>query len=237
MTTGGTIASVMTPSGLIPALSSEQLMSYLPEIGEDFQLTTRALYSLDSTDVTPEHWLTIAEEIRKSYDDFDGFVICHGTDTMAYTAAALSYLVQDSPKPIVLTGAQKPIGFEITDAKANLRDSIIYAADAESCGVQIVFDGEVILGTRAKKTKSLSYAAFSSINYPVLASIRDGRIIRYIRQEQAGAGPVFYDRLNTKVFLLKITPGELPTLLPEIFRVYDCVIIESFGVGGIPDSL
>ena len=84
MTTGGTIASVMTPSGLIPALSSEQLMSYLPEIGEDFQLTTRALYSLDSTDVTPEHWLTIAEEIRKSYDDFDGFVICHGTDTMAY---------------------------------------------------------------------------------------------------------------------------------------------------------
>ena len=237
MTTGGTIASVMTPSGLIPALSSEQLMSYLPEIGEDFQLTTRALYSLDSTDVTPEHWLTIAEEIRKSYDDFDGFVICHGTDTMAYTAAALSYLVQDSPKPIVLTGAQKPIGFEITDAKANLRDSIIYAADAESCGVQIVFDGEVILGTRAKKTKSLSYAAFSSINYPVLASIRDGRIIRYIRQEQAGTGPVFYDRLNTKVFLLKLTPGELPTLLPEIFRVYDCVIIESFGVGGIPDSL
>ena len=150
MTTGGTIASVMTLSGLIPALSSEQLLSYLPEIGEDFQLTTRALYSLDSTDVTPEHWLTIAEEIRKNYDDFDGFVICHGTDTMAYTAAALSYLVQDSPKPIVLTGAQKPIGFEITDAKANLRDSIIYAADAESCGVQIVFDGEVILGTRAK---------------------------------------------------------------------------------------
>ena len=237
MTTGGTIASVMTPSGLIPALSSEQLLSYLPEIGEDFQLTTRALYSLDSTDVTPEHWLTIAEEIRKNYDDFDGFVICHGTDTMAYTAAALSYLVQDSPKPIVLTGAQKPIGFEITDAKANLRDSIIYAADAESCGVQIVFDGEVILGTRAKKTKSLSYAAFSSINYPVLASIRDGRIIRYIRQEQAGTGPFFYDRLNTKVFLLKLTPGELPTLLPEIFRVYDCVIIESFGVGGIPDSL
>ena len=237
MTTGGTIASVMTPSGLIPALSSEQLLSYLPEIGEDFQLTTKALYSLDSTDVTPEHWLTIAEEIRNSYDDFDGFVVCHGTDTMAYTAAALSYLIQDSPKPIVLTGAQKPIGFEITDAKANLRDSIIYAADSESCGVQIVFDGEVILGTRAKKTKSLSYAAFSSINYPVLASVRDGRIIRYISQSQPDAGPVFYDRLNTKVFLLKLTPGELPILLPEIFRVYDCVIIESFGVGGIPDSL
>ncbi|MGN0703288.1 MAG: asparaginase [Lentihominibacter sp.] len=237
MTTGGTIASVKTPAGLIPALSSEELLSYLPEIGEDFQLTTRALYSLDSTDVTPGHWLTIAEEIRKSYNDFDGFVVCHGTDTMAYTAAALSYLIQDSPKPVVLTGAQKPIGFEITDAKANLRDSIIYAADSDSCGIQIVFDGEVILGTRAKKTKSLSYAAFSSINYPVLASIRDGRIIRYIRQDKTGMSPVFYDKLNTRVFLLKLTPGELPTLLPEIFRLYDCVIIESFGVGGIPDSL
>lgn len=237
LTTGGTIASVETPAGLIPALSSEQLLSYLPEIGEDFQLTTKALYSLDSTDVTPQHWITIAEEIRSSYDDFDGFVVCHGTDTMAYTAAALSYLIQNSPKPIVLTGAQKPIGFEITDAKGNLRDSILYAADSQSCGVQIVFDGEVILGTRAKKTKSLSYAAFSSINYPVLASIRDGRIIRYIRQEQEATEPTFYNKLNTRVFLLKLTPGELPTLLPEIFKVYDCIIIESFGVGGIPDSL
>lgn len=237
LTTGGTIASVMTPAGLIPALSSEELLSYLPEIGENFRLTTKALFNLDSTDITPQHWLRLAEEIKTNYDDFDGFVICHGTDTMAYTAAALSYLIQESGKPIVLTGAQKPIGLEITDAKANLRDSIIYAADSRSCGVQIVFDGEVILGTRAKKTKSLSYAAFSSINYPVLASIRDGRIIRYIKQDKGSGIPKFYDKLNTKIFLLKLTPGELPTLLPEIFRLYDGIIIESFGVGGIPDSL
>lgn len=237
LTTGGTIASVKTPAGLIPALTSEELLSYLPEIDKDFELTTKALYNLDSTDVTPKHWLELAAEIRNSYDDFDGFVICHGTDTMAYTAAALSYLIQNSRKPIVLTGAQKPIGFEITDAKSNLRDSILYAADKDSCGVQIVFDSEVILGTRAKKTKSLSYAAFSSINYPVLASIRDGKIIRYMQQRIEDERPTFYDKLDEKVFLLKLTPGVQPDLLPEIFRLYDCIIIESFGVGGIPDSL
>ena len=142
------------------------------------------LCNLDSTDIAPEHWLQMAKTIKDNYYKYDGFVICHGTDTMAYTAAALSYLIQGSSKPSVLTGAQKPIGFEITDAKANLRDSILYAADDASMGVQIVFNGEVIIGTRAKKTKSLSYAAFSSINYPLLASIHEGRIIRYVEQKK-----------------------------------------------------
>jgi len=236
LTTGGTIASVKTPAGLIPALTSEELLSYLPELDKEFELETKALFNLDSTDVKPQHWLMMAKEIQANYDDYDGFVIAHGTDTMAYTAAALSYLIQNSPKPIVITGAQKPIGFEITDAKANLRDSILYAADKDSCGVQIVFDSEVILGTRAKKTKSLSYSAFSSINYPVLASIRDGKIIRYLEQKKPET-PVFYDKLDEKVFLWKLTPGVSPDLIPEMFKVYDCIIIESFGVGGIPESI
>ena len=237
LTTGGTIASVETPHGLIPALTSEELLSYLPEIGNDFVLTTKAVCNLDSTDMTPDHWLLLARTIRKEYEQYDGFVICHGTDTLAYTAAALSYLIQNSPKPIVLTGAQKPIGQEITDAKANLRDSILYAADSLSCGVQIVFDRKVIAGTRAKKTKTLSYAAFSSINFPILATIHDGRIIRYLPPEKTDGQAVFCDKLNPRVFLLKLTPGISPMLLSDIFRLYDCIIIESFGVGGIPDSL
>ncbi|MCB6991946.1 asparaginase [bacterium 210820-DFI.6.37] len=237
LTTGGTIASVKTPHGLIPALTSEELLSYLPEIGSDFKLTTKAVCNLDSTDITPEHWLLLARAIKEEYENYDGFVICHGTDTLAYTAAALSYLIQHSKKPIVLTGAQKPIGSEITDAKSNLRDSILYAADPDSRGVQIVFDGKVILGTRAKKTKTLSYAAFSSINFPFLATIQDGRIIRYLPPGKEKKQTVFYDKLNPKVFLLKLTPGISPLLLADIFRFYDCVIIESFGVGGIPDSL
>ena len=237
ITTGGTIASIETPHGLIPALTSDELLSFLPEIGNDISLTTKSILNLDSTDITPQHWLTMAAAVREAYNDYDGFVICHGTDTMAYTAAALSYLIQNSAKPVVITGAQKPIGMEITDAKANLRDSIIYAANDGSHGVQIVFDGKVIVGTRAKKTKTLSYAAFSSINFPFLAVINDGRIIRYLPAEKPQEPVLFYVRLNPRVFLLKLTPGVSPVLLDEIFKLYDCIIIESFGVGGIPESL
>ncbi|NLA70048.1 MAG: asparaginase [Clostridiales bacterium] len=237
ITTGGTIASIETPHGLIPALSSEELLSYLPDIGGQYSLTTKSILNLDSTDIEPEHWITMAEAVREHYDDYDGFVIIHGTDTMAYSAAALSYLIQNSSKPIVLTGAQKPIGMEITDAKSNLRDSIIYAADLNSYGVQVVFDGKVIAGTRAKKTKSLSYAAFSSINYPHLAVINDGRIVRFINETKPDEPVAFYNKLNKKIFLLKLTPGISPDLIEAIFRLNDCVIIESFGVGGLPASL
>lgn len=237
ITTGGTIASTRTPHGLIPALSSEELLSYLPEMGLDVSLTTKALCNLDSTNITPDHWLMMAAAIREDYDNYDGFVLAHGTDTMAYTASALSYLIQDSPKPIVITGAQKPIESEITDAKQNLRDSILYAADPDSHGVQIVFSGKVILGTRSKKTKTQSFSAFSSINYPYLAKIHDNRIIRYMPSEKADKQVKFYDKLNQKVFLLKLTPGISPHLLEAIFEYYDCIIIESFGAGGIPQSM
>ena len=121
--TGGTIASEMTPEGLTPELNTHQLLAYLPRIAQLCHVDCIQLYSLDSTSIHPTHWLGTAQAIRKHYDDYDGFVISHGTDTMAYTAAALSYLVQDSPKPIILTGAQKPIWFDGTDSKRNLTDA------------------------------------------------------------------------------------------------------------------
>ena len=125
--TGGTIASEMTPEGLTPELNTHQLLAYLPRIAQLCHVDCIQLYSLDSTSIHPTHWLGTAQAIREHYDDYDGFVISHGTDTMAYTAAALSYLVQDSPKPIILTGAQKPIWFDGTDSKRNLTDAFLYA--------------------------------------------------------------------------------------------------------------
>ena len=237
LTTGGTIASVITPYGLIPTLNSEELLSYLPKLEEDIQINTRELYSIDSTNTRPEHWLLIAKAVEAEYENYDGFVICHGTDTMAYTASALSYLIQKSPKTIVLTGAQKPIGMEITDAKSNLRDSILYAADDNSCGVQIVFSGKVILGTRAKKTRTFSFEAFSSINYPFIAEIYDGKIIRYISQNKNNMKAIFYHNLNKKVYVMKLIPGISDSLISTIFKNYDGIILESFGTGGIPDSI
>ena len=118
--TGGTIASEMGENGLAPELTSQQLLRYLPDIAKIAQVDCLQLFSLDSTNIQPKHWVRIADAIAARYKDYDGFVISHGTDTMAYTAAALSYLIQRSAKPIVLTGAQKPIGFDSTDSKVNL---------------------------------------------------------------------------------------------------------------------
>ena len=230
--TGGTIASGMTQSGLIPVLSTQELVEKVPEISDLCEVTCRQLFSIDSTNITPAHWLTIAEAIRESYDVFDGFVIAHGTDTMAYTAAALSYLIQGSPKPIILTGAQKPILFENTDSKTNLTDAFRCAV-SDLCGVMIVFNGRVILGTRARKTRTTSLQAFSSINYPLLAVLQNGFLMEYIRPACYGR-PVFYDRLNERVGLLKMTPGADCGLLSYLLSRNDAVIIESYGVGGLP---
>ena len=203
--TGGTIASEMTPEGLTPELNTHQLLAYLPRIAQLCHVDCIQLYSLDSTSIHPTHWLGTAQAIREHYDDYDGFVISHGTDTMAYTAAALSYLVQDSPKPIILTGAQKPIWFDGTDSKRNLTDAFLYAC--RGCGgVQIVFNGRVILGTRARKTYSKSFRAFSSVNYPDLAVVQDEHLLQYIRCESRPR-PLFYDRLDPHVGLLKLIPG------------------------------
>ena len=155
---------------------------------------------------------------------------------MAFTAAALSYLVQNSPKPVVITGAQKPINLPITDARTNLFDSLLFASEPKAHGVNIVFGGKVIAGTRAKKERSKSYNAFSSINYPSLAVIRDGRIVFYIEDKKQTAGKaVFYHTLNEKILLLKLVPGMDGTVLERLFPYYDGVIIEAFGVGGLPE--
>lgn len=146
--TGGTIASEMGENGLSPELTSQQLLRYIPDISDICRVDCIQLFSLDSTNIQPNHWVQVTNSVRENYGTYDGFVISHGTDTMAYTAAALSYLIQGSPKPIVLTGAQKPIGFETTDSKQNLRDAFTVAA-SDMAGVMLVFNGKVILGTRA----------------------------------------------------------------------------------------
>ncbi|VWM24497.1 L-asparaginase 1 [Collinsella intestinalis] len=182
-------------------------------------------------------------------------MVLHGTDTMSYTAAALSYLIQDSPKPIVLTGSQQPMGNPFTDAKINLYQSLVYAVSDRSRDVSIVFGGYAIAGTRARKQRTMSFNAFNSINYPVLAYLRQDKIICSgsaavsagpAECDCAGDGaardadgaldePRFYTELNSRVCALKLTPG----LTPDIFRLlkpdYDAVILETFGMGGVPE--
>ena len=188
--TGGTIASGYTEEGLAPKIAAAELLQYVEGYREFCQVEVASPFSLDSTNVCGKHWLELAALIERHYDDYDGFVICHGTDTMAFTAAALSYLVQNSPKPVVVTGAQKPIDLPITDARTNLLDSLRFASEDRAHGVNIVFGGNVIAGTRAKKERSKSYNAFSSINYPSIAMIRDGRVVFYIEDKDRLTGSV-----------------------------------------------
>ena len=253
--TGGTIASAEDGNGLSPALTGEELARSVPEIEGLCELDIVQPMNIDSTNMRPADWLRIAEVIRENYDTHDGFVVLHGTDTMSYTAAALSYLIQDSPKPIVLTGSQQPMGNPFTDAKINLYQSLVYAVSDRSRDVSIVFGGYAIAGTRARKQRTMSFNAFNSINYPVLAYLRQDKIICSgsvavsagpAECDCAGSGaaraadgaldePRFYTELNSRVCALKLTPG----LTPDIFRLlkpdYDAVILETFGMGGVPE--
>ena len=182
--TGGTIACKRTPDGLKPVITSEEILTYVPDSRNYCQIDSIQILNIDSTNIQPSHWLAVAKAIEEHYDEYDGFVITHGTDTMAYTAAALSYLIQNNRKPVVVTGAQKPIDLAITDARSNLLDSLRFASDPRAHGTVIVFGGKVIAGTRAKKEFSKSYNAFSSINYPDIAVIHDNRIVFYIDDKE-----------------------------------------------------
>ena len=235
--TGGTIASRPTAAGaLAPALTSEELIACVPELAELCRIDTLQLYNLDSTSIGPVQWRGIVQTVRAQYDAYDGFVITHGTDTMAYTSSALSYLIQNSPKPIIITGAQKPISMEVTDAKTNLLDSLRFAACPDAHGVCIVFNGKVIAGTRAKKVHSKSFNAFDSINFPALATIRNNQIVHYIKESCPCSYPAFYTDINPRVCLIKLIPGMDPELLTWVGEHYDAVIIESYGVGGLPSG-
>ena len=231
--TGGTIASEMTPDGLTPELTPAQLLRYVTAIRDLCRVDCINLFSLDSTNITPAHWIQTANAVREHYEDYDGFVISHGTDTMAYTAAALSYLVQGADKPVMLTGAQKPINYDSTDSKLNLTDAFVCAASGQLAGVNIVFSGRVILGTHARKTCSKSFAAFSSINYPDVGILLDHKLVRYIAPD-AYYAPRFFDTLDEKVGLVKMVPGLDPGVLDYMLQRNDALILECFGVGGLP---
>lgn len=234
--TGGTIASKETENGLTPAMTGEELAANVPGIKDKCEITVMQLMNIDSTNMRPRLWQLMSDTIVEHYNDYDGFVILHGTDTMAYTAAALSYLIQDSPKPIVLTGSQKPMGNPYTDAKINLYQSILYALDDHSCDVTVVFNGKAIAGTRARKQRTRSFAAFESMNFPVLALIHDDKILRYFRDREPSMDDLkTYHNLNDRVFVLKLTPEVKADIFHLLSSHYDAIILETFGIGGIPE--
>ncbi|MBU3978363.1 asparaginase [Patescibacteria group bacterium] len=247
--TGGTIAAVKSPEGLRPAYKTDELISFFPEILEIAKVEGKMLFNLDSTNIQPHHWSEIAIEIQKQYDTYDGFVITHGTDTMQYTAAALSFMLQNLSKPIVLTGSVKAIG-EKSDARQNFIDSVIVASSGIS-EVCIVFHGKIIKGCKARKitneaTKitNENLSVYSSINHHLLGEmigeLKDNHTRKIVlekgyiaKSEDIKALKVLPGVDPADIFAVRIYPG----MIPEIFdRLTDfkCVLIEAFGPGNIP---
>ncbi len=250
--TGGTIASEATESGLTPKLSAASLLECVPELENICEIEVTQPFEEDSTNIALKEWKILTGIIEESYADFDGFVISHGTDTMAYTAAALSYMIQKSRKPIVLTGSQLPIRAPETDAIRNIKDAFLCASEEQASGVCVVFDGKVIDGRSAKKIKTKSFDAFASINRPELGQIKNGQVfwtgkeketkqikqVKRIKQtKQADDRPVFFYNMEPDVCVLKLTPGFPERIFSQVLGETKGVILEGFGTGGIPAYL
>ena len=238
--TGGTIASVPSADGLIPALDGSAMLQLVPELEGICTITCKEILNLDSSNLEPSHWQLIAKAIAAEYANYDGFVITHGTDTMAYTAAALSQMLHNCQKPVVLTGAQLPIQAEGSDAPANVYHAFL-AATSPLKGVALVFGDLVIHGAHAKKLYTQNFNGFASINREPLATISHNHLFWQKGALQGGGygeGEFSINtQLETKIAVVKIIPGATPDILDYyVKKGYKGLIIEGFGAGGVPNG-
>lgn len=236
--TGGTLASIDRGAGLEPNLKSNQILSFLPKEfteGLDYKIETEQIFNIESSDLEPRHWTILANTIKENYKEYDGFVIVHGTDTLAYTSSALTYLIQGLDKPIVVTGSQYPIDQQITDAVNNLIQSCDVAAYSNLSGVFVVFNGHIMYGNHVTKYNSKSYSAFKSINYPNIGKIIGSEIQIFFEPKKEEFKELrIFDKLDQNILLVKFYPGINPNKILENFNSYSAIIFESYGVSGIP---
>ena len=238
--TGGTIACVPSADGLVPALDGPAMIRVVPELEEVCAIETKQILNLDSSNLAPEHWRSIAEAVAANYTSYDGFVITHGTDTMAYTAAALSQMLCNCQKPVVLTGAQLPIQAEGSDAPNNIYHAFL-AATSPLKGVALVFGDLVIHGAHAKKLYTQDFNGFASINREPLATISHNHLFWQKGALQGGGYGEGEFSINTqleiKIAVVKIIPGATPDILDYyVAKGYKGLIIEGFGAGGVPNG-
>jgi len=245
LTTGGTIASVEGDNGLIPKLTGEELKKRIPEVAEICDLGCKDIpigregKRVDSSNMQPEDWDKIAEAAHAGLvgvENYNGVVITHGTDTMAYTSAMLSFMITNLNKPVILTGSQKSIDDPITDAKKNLLDAVRTAVEGYP-GIYIVFGGRIIKGTKASKVHTTDDKAFDSINAPLSGKIKGKDVVMKFPLPP-GTGKVKLEKdISTKVFLLKLIPGIDPDIIDKIVSMkYKGIVIEAFGLGGVPNE-
>ncbi|MCZ2247553.1 MAG: type I asparaginase [Bacteroidia bacterium] len=240
--TGGTIGMVMDPkSHTFVPFDFKHLYQQVPELGKfDLNISVNSFDKpIDSSDMNIDDWVKIASTIKENYNDYDGFVVLHGTDTMAFTASALSFMLENLNKPVILTGAQLPIGVIRTDGKENLITAIEIAGAKQNNEpivkeVAIYFEYKLYRGNRTHKYNAEHFDAFKSPNYPILAEA--GIDIDYNYQalnKQVGGTLNVSSAMNCNIGVLKLFPGITPSLVKSIFSIdgMKAVIVETFGSG------
>ena len=233
LTTGGTIASLPGGEGLEPH-RSDVMERQLNQLRSYFDITVKDLMCLDSSNIRPAEWQQIAAAVFEERLDYDGIVISHGTDTMAYTASAMTWMLPGLDRTVVLTGSQLPLTDVLSDGPDNLRTAFAMAA-AGYPGVYLAFDRKVMLGCRAVKVRANGFSAFESVNAKYAGQVSSlGLVIDKKALPPQMGFPQLMPSVSSSVFLLKLTPG----LDPKIFEVlgnmgYRGIVIEAFGLGGV----
>ena len=232
LTTGGTIACRPGEEGLEPQ-SAAILDRQIAQLRTYYDISVQDVMCLDSSNIRPEEWQLIARHIFEHKNDFDGIVVSHGTDTMAYSASAVTFMLPNLDKPVVFTGSQLPLEDTLSDAPDNLRTAFAMAA-AGYPGVFVAFDRKVMLGCRAVKVRASDFSAFESVNarYAGLVSHRGLVVDPQVLPACHGASTL-QDNISNSVFLLKLTPGLATEIFDALIEMgYKGIVIEAFGLGG-----
>lgn len=233
LTTGGTIASLSGEEGLAPQCSSV-MDRELEQLRIHYDITVRDILCLDSSNICPREWQLIARRIFEDREGFDGIVVSHGTDTMAYTASAVSFMLPGIDLPVVFTGSQLPLADILSDGPDNLRTA--FAMAASGCpGVFLAFDRKIMLGCRAVKVRASNFSAFESVNARYVATVSNlGLVIDESILPSQTTPPILQDNICENVFLLKLTPGLNPAVFDMLAAMgYKGIVVEAFGLGGI----
>ena len=236
ITTGGTIASIPSNNGIIPEISGKYIISLVPALKHICTIDTIEIMNIDSSNLSPNNWIMMLDTIEKNYDNYDGFVITHGTDTMAYSSSMLTCAIENLDKPIVFTGSQLPIKAEGTDACKNVQDAFL-AACSDNCGVFLAFNGLIHNGDCVKKVYSEDFIGFLSINQETAGTSDNEKIIWKTLNKKPENKVVFNKNLSEKVFVLKMVPSLKPDIIDVLINMgYRAVIIEGYGAGGVPTA-
>ncbi len=233
LTTGGTIASMPGTDGLEPHRSGV-MERELNQLRTYYEITVRDVMCLDSSNIRPEEWQLIAQSIFALRQEYDGVVVSHGTDTMAYTASAVTFMLPDIDRPVVFTGSQLPLADVLSDGPDNLRTAFAMAASGKS-GVFLAFDRKVMLGCRAVKVRASGFSAFESVNARYAAQVTGlGLTVDEKALPRRNGESRYLPGISHDVFLLKLTPGLSPRIFEALTTMgYKGIVIEAFGLGGV----